>query len=142
MYYDIYLNDEKIATVGPSSLEHLNISLFLTDDDNRPLLLANGLTAKKKEGHQAHLTWLNNEIKETDEIKVVPSSQTEASEVLQDRSLNRGRRATQDDRFCDFCGQPEEEVGPVIQAGDSPFICAHCAELCQEIFKGLSDEKA
>ena len=136
MYFDIYLNDIKVATVGPSDLDHLSISLSGHDGD--VYLMANGLSAKE-EG-QRYFTWLDQEFGESDAIRVVPSKERAASTPQSSRNLRRGQKANDENRFCDFCKRGEDEVGRLIQAGETPFICVHCAELCIDIAKGWEDE--
>lgn len=137
MFYDIYLNGKKVATVGPTTMEHLSVSVSTTQDEE-PVLSSSGLSTLRESGHQTHLTWLEHGLKPTDRVEIVPSDSSEASETRRTRDLRRGVRATMDDRFCDFCKQGEGVVGPIIQAGDTPYICSKCAELCIGIAKELN----
>ena len=136
MYFDIYLNDRKVATVGPSDLEHLGISISGYRGDIS--LLANGLSAEE-EG-QIYYTWLEEELESSDVVRIVPSDEREPSAPIKSRNLRRGQKASKDNVFCDFCKRGEEEAGKIIQAGETPFICKQCAELCLEIFKGRGNE--
>jgi ATP-dependent Clp protease ATP-binding subunit ClpX len=43
----------------------------------------------------------------------------------------RGRRLT----TCSFCGKTSREVGPMVEGPNDVYICAHCTDLCQNIFK-------
>src|SRR5688572_12418893 len=43
----------------------------------------------------------------------------------------RGRRVT----TCSFCGKTSREVGPMVEGPNEVYICTHCVELCQNIFK-------
>lgn len=136
MYFDIYLNDRKVATVGPSNLEHLGISISGHRGDVS--LLANGLS--EKEDGQRYYTWLEEDLGNTDVVRVVPSDEKEPSVPIKTRNLRRGQKASKESVFCDFCKRGEDEAGKIIQAGETPFICEQCAELCLEIFKGRGDE--
>ena len=136
MYFDIYINDSKVATVGPSDLEHLSISV--SGHEGTVYLSANGLSAKE-EG-QRYFTWLDQELGGSDAIRVVPSKESNASPPQSSRNIRRGQIASEENRFCDFCKRAEEEVGSLIQAGETPYICVQCAELCIDIAKGWEDE--
>ena len=43
----------------------------------------------------------------------------------------KGKRVT----TCSFCGKSSREVGPMVEGPNDVYICAHCTELCQNIFK-------
>jgi ATP-dependent Clp protease ATP-binding subunit ClpX len=43
----------------------------------------------------------------------------------------RGRRVT----TCSFCGKTSRDVGPMVEGPNEVYICAHCVDLCQNIFK-------
>jgi hypothetical protein len=132
MFFDVFLNDQKVATVGPSELEHLSVSLSGHKGDL--MLMANGLLAA--EVGQRYFTWLEAPIGPNDVVRIAPSKENKATEPQKVRNLRRGQKASKQDLFCDFCKRPETEAGRIIQAGDTPFICVRCAELCLEIAKG------
>ena len=141
MFYDVIINGELVATVGPTDLEHLSISVSTSSHDGRvPFIMASGMSPRSDGGQQTYTTWLENELSENDHIEIIPSKNKKPSESLKIRKLRRGVSATKEDKFCDFCKQSEEVVGPVIQAGETPFICKQCAELCLEIFNGRENE--
>jgi len=132
---------EKIATVGPIALAHLSISVSTTGGEVEPVLMATGLSSIEENGDQSHFTWLEQEIKRSDSVRIVPSNEKKPSEATRIRNLRRGVKAFREDRFCDFCKQSEDVVGPVVQSGETPFICVHCAELCIEIVNGKGDDE-
>ena len=136
MYFDIYVNDEHIAVVGPSDLEHVLISVATYEGETS--IFANGMSGEKP--GKVFYSWLQQDLKPTDTVRIEPSKATEASAPRQTRKLRRGESASEGDKFCDFCKGAEEEVGRVIQAGDTPYICKKCVELCAEIFKGWEEE--
>ena len=136
MYYDIYINEEKVATVGPGDLEHLHISVSSSKQENEPFLSASGMAEISEDGSQLYHTWLEGEIKSTDSVRIVPTETSPVSDPIKTRKLRRNQKATKENSFCDFCKQEESVVGRVVQAGDTPFICANCAELCLEIIRG------
>ena len=137
MLYDVIINGELVATVGPTELEHLSISVSTSSHDGGvPFIIASGMSSRSADGKQTYTTWLENELSGNDHIEIIPSKNEAPSESLKIRKLRRGVLATKENKFCDFCKQGEEVVGPVIQAGDTPFICKQCAELCLEIFNG------
>jgi ATP-dependent Clp protease ATP-binding subunit ClpX len=43
----------------------------------------------------------------------------------------RGRKVT----TCSFCGKTSREVGPMVEGPSEVYICAHCVDLCQNIFR-------
>jgi len=43
----------------------------------------------------------------------------------------RGRRVT----TCSFCGKTSREVGPMVEGPNEVYVCAHCVDLCQNIFR-------
>ena len=138
MYFDIYVNDERIAVVGPSDLEHVLISVGTYEGETS--IFANGLSGE--EPGKVFFNWLQQDLEPTDIVRIEPSKATEAPEPRQTRKLRRGETSSEGDKFCDFCKSAEEQVGRVIQAGETPYICKNCVELCAEIFKGREEEAA
>ncbi len=49
----------------------------------------------------------------------------------EDQGNFRGRKVT----TCSFCGKTSRDVGPMVEGPNSVYICTHCTELCQNIFK-------
>jgi hypothetical protein len=141
MLYDIFVNEKLLATIGPSTLQHLSVSVSTSGEDDETFLFANGFSDITEHGHQTHFTWMEKEIKPSDTVRIAPSQKPEPSETLKTREIRRGVKATRDDLFCDFCKQSQEIVGAIVQSGETPFICGHCAELCLEIVKGRDDER-
>ncbi len=43
----------------------------------------------------------------------------------------RGRKVT----TCSFCGKTSREVGAMVEGPNEVYICGHCTDLCQNIFK-------
>jgi ATP-dependent Clp protease ATP-binding subunit ClpX len=43
----------------------------------------------------------------------------------------RGRKVT----TCSFCGKTSRDVGPMVEGPSEVYICSHCTELCQNIFR-------
>ena len=134
MYYDIFINEEFLATVGLNNPQHLSISMSLSEHDDVPFIMANGMTLSEN-GKQEYLTWLENHITSEDTIRISPSKTSESSSPIKVREMNLGK-ASKENKFCDFCKGSESVVGKIIQAGDTPFICKNCAELALEIIKG------
>ena len=133
MYFDVFVNDQRVATVGPSDLRHLLINVAVYDGEIS--LSANGLS-DQNEG-QVYFTWLQEDLNETDSVLITRSRESEASEPKQTRNLRRDQKANKEDVFCDFCKRDEDEVGVIIQAGDTPFICFECIEMCSEVAKEM-----
>ncbi|MGB7934359.1 MAG: ClpX C4-type zinc finger protein [Gammaproteobacteria bacterium] len=141
MLYDVIVNGKLVATVGPTELEHVSVSVSTSSHvGGIPFLMASGMSPQTEDGRQTYTTWLENELSENDRIEIIPSKNTQPSDALKTRKLRRGVSSSNEDKFCDFCKQDEAVVGPVIQAGEAPYICKSCAELCIEIFRGLENE--
>jgi hypothetical protein len=136
MYFDIYINGKKKATVGSESLENLNISI--SGSNEGMYLFSSAVCIENTKSH--HLEWLNEQLDENDEVEIKPSSQKSADAPNRKRDLRVGEKSTEENKFCDFCKRTESEAGPIIQAGESPYICKSCAELCIEIFNGIENE--
>jgi len=47
------------------------------------------------------------------------------------KSSFKGRRLT----TCSFCGKTSRDVGPMVEGPNDVYICSHCTDLCQNIFK-------
>jgi ATP-dependent Clp protease ATP-binding subunit ClpX len=43
----------------------------------------------------------------------------------------KGRRVT----TCSFCGKTSREVGPMVEGPNEVYVCSHCVDLCQNIFR-------
>ena len=43
----------------------------------------------------------------------------------------RGRKVT----TCSFCGKTSRDVGPMVEGPNTCYICTHCTDLCQNIFR-------
>jgi ATP-dependent Clp protease ATP-binding subunit ClpX len=43
----------------------------------------------------------------------------------------RGRKVT----TCSFCGKTSRDVGPMVEGPSEVYVCGHCVDLCQNIFK-------
>ncbi len=132
MYFDIYVNGKKRATVGHEAPENISISV---SGDNDGTYLISGAVCKEG-ADRYHIDWLQDDLSDTDEVCILRADSPVASEPRKRRKMGTGKRSTEADRFCDFCKLSEVEVGRLIQTGDSPDICSKCVELCTEIIKG------
>jgi len=124
-YYDIFLNDKEIATVGPSSLKQLHISFGVMD--GKPIVKAGGVS--DTDGLM-YINWFEDMVKFTDSLKVVPSKKGVATDPLITKKLGNEAECEEESNVCDFCNQPEDEVGDLINLGGSPLICAKCIKRC------------
>jgi hypothetical protein len=129
---DVIVNGEAVATIGPLKGEHCSLSMSALG--GKLLLSAMGLY-KRGRTHDA-VTWLDQVVAARSTITVSPSRRRRATVPLRARKLQLGKKATTQNKFCDFCKRQGSRSRPVVQAGDSPFICVDCAELCIEIAKG------
>ena len=133
MYYEIFRNNIKVATVGPTDSQHISISVSTTEKEGNPFIMANGMSEVNEKGERQYSTWLENDISKTDSIKIVPVENSEVTTPIKVRRLRGGAKPSKEDVFCEFCERSEEEVGKIVQAGESPYICKQCAELVLEI---------
>lgn len=132
MFFDIFVNGEKRATVGHDALE--NVSISVSGDSDGAYLISG--TVCKEGSERYHLDWLLDDLSDTDEVCIRRAESSVASEPKKRRKLGDGKRSAEAGRFCDFCKLSEVEVGVLIQTGDSPGICHRCIDLCVEIIKG------
>lgn len=125
--YDVFLNEEKIATVGPSGLKQLHVSFGVSD--GRAIVKAGGIS--DNEPGLLFINWIEQCVEFGDSFRVSPSQESVATKPRHTKKLNRGiDEATEDDSLCDFCNRSEDEVGEFIRLGGSPQICNTCIKLC------------
>ena len=63
MFYDIMINGELVATVGPSDLEQLSISVSTSMRESSPFLMANGMSPLAEDGRQTYPRGLKGRFK-------------------------------------------------------------------------------
>ena len=129
MYFDIFVNGMKRATVGHEALENLSISVSGSPDGT---FLFSGAVCNEN-GETYHIDWLNDELKKTDEILIKPSTNIEADAPIKRFKMKPSNERLSSEKFCDFCKRPGIEVGKLIMTGSTPAICKHCIELCVDI---------
>lgn len=130
-FYDVFLNEKRLATVGPSTLKQLHVSFGVSD--GMPLVRASGIS--DKEPGLLYINWLEEFVNFDDSLRIAPSKDNTISNPRLTKKLKRGMESTKEDGFCEFCKCSEKEVGPLIRLGDSPQICEKCVKLCVEDFK-------
>ena len=130
-FYDIFLNEKRIATVGPNILKQLHISFGVTD--GIPLVRASGIS--DKEAGLLYIDWLEENVNFDDSLRVVPSKDSGASGPRFTKKLKRGIENTEEDSFCSFCKCSEEEAGRLVWLGDNAKICKECVMDCVEQLK-------
>ena len=127
IFYDVYINKDKIATVGPSALKQLHISFGVSD--GTAIVKAGGI-ADDEQG-LLFINWLEKNVEIGDSFSVSPSQEKVATTPRHTKKLNRGMDdPAENDALCDFCNRSEDEVGPLIRLGGSPQICNTCITLC------------
>ncbi|RLA10433.1 MAG: hypothetical protein DRQ59_11930 [Gammaproteobacteria bacterium] len=133
MYFDIFVNGKKRATVGHDDLENVSISV---SGNSEGVSLISGAVCK--EGVQNyHIHWFQDDLAETDEVSIRRSNATEATEPQKIVKMGDRNRSADGERFCDFCKLSENEVGKLVQTGSTPTICENCVDLCVEILRGV-----
>jgi hypothetical protein len=127
VFYDVFLNKDKIATVGPSALKQLHISFGVTDGS--AIVKASGISEQEPE--MLFINWLEQCVEFGDSFSVSPSQENVATKPRHTKKLKRGMdKTTEEDSLCDFCNCSEDEVGQLIRLGGSPQICNTCIKLC------------
>ena len=129
-FYDVFLNEEKIATVGPSTLKQLHVSFGISE--GLPLVRASGIS--DREPGLLFVSWLEESVTFNDTLRISPSDDLSASDPQLTKKLKRGIENTAEDRFCSFCKGSEKEVGRLIWIGDDSQICKECVMHCVEEF--------
>ena len=129
-FYDVFLNEKRIATVGPSTLKQLHVSFGVSD--GMPLVRASGISDKEL-GLQ-YIDWLEDAVKFDDSLRISPSKESAASDPRFTKNLKRGIENTKEDSFCSFCKCSEEEAGRLVWLGDNAQICKECVMHCVELF--------
>ncbi len=129
-FYDVFLNEEKIATVGPSTLKQLHVSFGVFD--GKPLVRASGIS--DKEPGLLYVEWLEEFVNFKDSLRISPSKDNSMSNPRLTKKLKRGIESTNEDSFCEFCKCSEKEAGQLIWLGDSSQICKKCVMHCVEVF--------
>jgi hypothetical protein len=132
-FYDVFLNDKRIATVGPGSLKQLHISFGITEGE--PLVKASGIS--DKEPGLLYIEWLNELVTFDDSLRISPSKENDISNPQLTKKLKRGIESNEEDRYCEFCKGSEQEVGVLLTIGDSPNICRKCVEHCADEFENM-----
>ncbi|QMU61406.1 MAG: hypothetical protein GKR92_06735 [Gammaproteobacteria bacterium] len=111
--YDIFLNKEIIATVGPSTLKQLHISFGVSE--GRPLVKASGIS--NEEPGLLYINWLEEIVDFGDSLRVSPSQENKVTSPRHTKKLKRGMGSTEEDSFCEFCKGSEKETGQLIRLG-------------------------
>ena len=98
-YYDIFLNEEVIATVGPSNLKQLHISFGVTE--GVPVVKASGIS--DDEPGLLYIDWLEEFVNFGDSLRVSPSLENVVTSPRHTKKLKRGMTVAEEDSYCDFC---------------------------------------
>ena len=130
-FYDVFLNEKRIATIGPSTVKQLHVSFGITD--GTPLVRASAIS--DKEPGLLYIDWLEEGVNFDDSLRISPSKNNAASNPRFTRKLKRGIESTEEDSFCEFCKCSEEEAGGLVWLGDNAQICEECVMHCVELFK-------
>ena len=129
--YDVFLNEKRIATVGPSTLKQLHVSFGVSE--GMPLVRASGIS--DKEAGLLYIDWLEECVNFDDSLRIAPSKDNTASSPRLTKKLKRGMENTEEDSFCSFCKCSKEEAGRLVWLGDNAQICEDCVMHCVELFK-------
>jgi len=132
MFYDVYINGEKLGTFGHADVENLTISV--SGGPNDTYVFAGAVC--REDERQFHYHWVQKEISATDEVRVIPVQSGTVPEPIKKFEMGRTKQMAWEGNVCEFCQRNETEV-PQMIAGDEhrPGICSDCVELCNEILR-------
>ena len=85
IFYDVFLNKEKIATVGPNLLKQLHISFGVSD--GKAIVKAGGIS--DDEPGLLFINWLEKNVEFGDSFSVSPSQENVATTPRHTKKLNR-----------------------------------------------------
>ncbi|HJS91925.1 MAG TPA: ClpX C4-type zinc finger protein [Steroidobacteraceae bacterium] len=133
MYFDVYLNNQKLGTFGHPGAENLTISVSGSPEGS--YVFAGAVC---REGERTfHYDWLQKDLAATDEVKIVRVDQGPVPEPTKKFEMGRTKRKTWEGNVCEFCQRNETEVEHLIPGDENrPGICCDCVELCNEILRG------
>ena len=88
MYFDVYINDEKLGTFGHADVENLSIAVSGIPDDTN--LYAGAVCCE--EGKQFYYHWVEKKIKPKDEIRIVHVEAGSVPEPIKKLEMNKPKK--------------------------------------------------
>ena len=132
MFFDVYVNGEKLGTFGHADVENLTISVSGAPNDTYVFA---GAVCREGE-KQFHYHWVQKEIGPNDEVRIVPVKSGVVPEPLKKFEMGRTKDKAWENNVCEFCQRNETQVPYLIRGDDNrPGICSDCVELCNEILR-------
>jgi hypothetical protein len=133
MFFDVYINSEKLGTFGHADVENLSISV--SGGTNDTYVFAGAVCHEGEK--QFHFHWVQKEIGPNDEVRIVPVQSGVVPEPLKKIEMGRTKHKAWEENVCEFCQRNEAQVVYLIRGDDNrPGICKECVELCNEILRG------
>ena len=132
MYFEIYINDKIVATVGHEEVRNLSISLHASPDGNQVFAGA----VCNEDDKQFHYSWLQHNVEPTDQITIKRCAGGKSPSPIKKYEMGRSKNKTRDQYSCDFCQRKPSEDNPIVPGDDNrPTICLACVDLCHNILK-------
>lgn len=132
MYFDVYINGERLGTYGHADVENMSVSVASSTEGS--YVFAGGVC--RDGGKSYHLHWLERDLAPNDEVRVVPVAGGDVAEPLRKVEMGRTTGKAWEEGVCEFCQRSGSQVGRLIP-GDAnrPGICSDCVEICNEILR-------
>lgn len=132
MFFDVYVNDEKLGSFGHPDVENLTISVSGAQNDT--YVFAGAVC--REDQKQFHYHWMQREIGPEDQVRIVPVLSGDVPQPIKKFEMGRTKQKAWEGNVCEFCQRNETQV-PKLIAGDEnrPGICSDCVEICNEILR-------
>ena len=132
MYFDVYINGERLGTFGHGDVQNVSVSVSGAADGF--YLIASAVCREGEK--QFYYFWLQEELSLNDEVRIVHAREGDVCEPQRKIELGRTERKAWEAGVCEFCQRTVSELERLIP-GDAnrPGICSECVQMCNEILR-------